>query len=115
MCQHVAFLNHSQLSRHAPCNELLLKKVHTKYSVSLQPFKVYPYRSIKSSLAALTSSPDFLKNCELWQNRSSHVNTSLLGDVYDGDVWNVFNEFLNSPFCYMLTLNGIYILLVHYI
>ena len=53
LCQHVVYPNHPQLSRRTPCNTLLLKKVRTKHGISLQPFKVYPYRSTKSSLSYL--------------------------------------------------------------
>lgn len=36
-----------------------------------------------------------------------HCYESLLGDVYDRDVWKDFNriDFLKSPFCYLVTLN----------
>ena len=108
LCKHVAFPKHPQLSRRTLCNTLLLKKIRTKYGVSLQPIKVYPFKSIKSSLAQLASSSDFLKSCELWRERTSmHGYESLLGDVYDGDVWKGFNtmDFLKSPFCYLVTLN----------
>lgn len=47
LCQHIAYPNHPQPSRRTPCNALLLKKVRNRHGVSLQPFKVYPYRSIK--------------------------------------------------------------------
>ena len=91
-----------------PCNEVLLKTVRTKKGISLQPFKVYPYPSIKSSLQVLAARPGFLHKCELWRNHPSYRQTPLLGDIYDGEVWKSFNsslEFLNSPFCYFLTLN----------
>ena len=107
ICQHVSFPNHPQLSQRTPCNTLLLKKVRTKYGISLQPYKVYPYRSLQTSLSILARSPNFLKQCELWRKRSFFNDSSHLGDIYDGEVWKHFisSDFLKSPFCYMVTLN----------
>lgn len=108
MCQHIAYPNHPQISRRTPSNALLLRKVRNRYGVSLQPFKVYPYRSIKSSFASLVTRSDFLENCEKWRNRAVSVPSTHVGDIYDGEVWTTFNnemDFLNSPFCYLLTVN----------
>lgn len=108
LCQHIAYPNHPQLFRRTPCDTLLLKTVKTK-QITLHPFKVYPYRSVKASIACLVSCPGFLEECEKWRSHSK-VPPSFLGDIYDGAVWNnCFSStemnFLDSPFCYLLTLN----------
>jgi uncharacterized C2H2 Zn-finger protein len=109
-CRHIAYPNHSMMSHRKKCDALLLKKVRTKSGYSLQPIKVYPYRSIKSSIAHLVTRPGFLESCEKWRRRSQCVPDSYMGDVYDGQVWKLFNsrdgfDFLTSPFNYLLTLN----------
>ena len=108
-CQHIPYPNHPQHTRRKVCNTLLLKTVKTKSGVSLQAIKAYSYRSIKASVALLASNTNFLEDCEKWRNRQVKVPPSLLGDIYDGEVWKEFNTstngFLSSPFSYLLTLN----------
>ena len=80
---------------------MLLKSIKTKQGVSLQPYKVYPYHSLKASISRLVSRPGFLEDCD-----STRVPSSFLGDIYDGCVWGEFNSvFLGAPYCYLLTLN----------
>ena len=110
LCKHIAYPNHPHKSRQTPCDTLLLKTAKTKHGISLQPFKKYLYRSLRSSMASLVSRASFLDKCEKWRNRLVRVPPSLLGDIHDGAVWKQFlssNEFnnLSSPFCYLLTLN----------
>ena len=110
LCHHIAYPNHPQPSRRTSCDTLLLKTVRNKHGVSLQPFKVYPYRSVRDSIASLVGRPGFLEECEKWHVRSTRVPSSYMGDIYDGCIWRNFNsssmlEFLGSPFCYLLTLN----------
>ena len=88
----------------------LLKKVRTKSGTSLQPIKIYPYCSLKESIARLAIRPGFLQSCEKWRCRPHVVSSQYLGDIYDGSVWHDFNSsdgfaFLSSPFCYLLTIN----------
>ena len=109
-CSHVAYPNHPHMARRKPCDTLLLKKVRSKCGYSLQPIKVYPYHSLKSSIAKLIKKPGFLESCEKWRGRAQKVPDTFLGDVYDGKVWKDFNspegwDFLTSPFNYLLTLN----------
>ena len=110
LCKHIAYPNHPHQSRRTPCDTLLLKTVKTKRGISLQPFKIYPYCSLRYSMASLASRTSFLDECEKWRNRLVRAPPSLLGDIYDGAIWKQFlssNEFnyLSSPFCYLLTLN----------
>ena len=106
LCRHVAYPNHPQQSRRTSCDTVLLKSIKTKQGVSLQPYKVYPYHSLKASISRLVSRPGFLEDCEKWRNRSTQVPSSFLGDIYDGCVWGEFNSvFLGAPYCYLLTLN----------
>ncbi len=107
-CCHIAYPNHSQMSRRKKCESLLLKKVRSKCGYSLQAFKVYPYQSLKSAITQLVNKPGFLDSCEKWRRRS--VPSGYYGDVFDGNVWREFNSeggwnFLTSPFNYLLALN----------
>lgn len=108
-CQHIPYPNHPQPARRKACNTLLLKRVRTKTGISLRPIKIYAYRSVKASIAVLASHTNFLEACEKWRTRHHKIPSSYLGDIYDGKVWHQFNSqsnnFLISPFCYLLTLN----------
>ena len=77
LCKHIAYPNHPHKSRRTPCDTLLLKTVKTKHGISLQPFKKYPYRSLRSSMASLVSRASFLDKCEKWRNRLVRVPPSL--------------------------------------
>ncbi len=69
-CCHVAYPKHPHRSRRKACGAQLLKKVRTKSGQSLKPFKVYPYRPLKASIAHLVRRPGFLECCEKWRSRS---------------------------------------------
>ena len=43
---------------------LLLKKVKTKYSYKLCPFKVYPYNPLKKSIEQFAKQKGFVSSCE---------------------------------------------------
>ena len=66
---HVAYPKHPHLSRRKSCDSPLLKRVKTKFSTSLRPIKVYPYCSLKESIARLAIHPGFLEVCEKWRSR----------------------------------------------
>ena len=109
-CCHIAYPKHPHASRRKSCGSLLLKKVRTKSGTTLQPVKVYPYCSLKESIAHLAIRPGFLEMCEKWRSRPDIISSQYLGDIYDGRVWCDFNSsdgfmFLTSPFCYLLTIN----------
>ena len=110
-CSHVATPEHSHQSRRTACGCVLMKKQRTKRKVILTPRKVYPYMSVKNSLINILNKPGFLDKCEQWRSRENVMqNTDYLGDVYDGDVWQRFssrelNNFLCTPYSYLLTIN----------
>ena len=63
---------------------------------------------IKKSLQELLNRPGFNNSCEKW--RSQGKSDGILADVYDGEIWNEFQEykgkpFLSEPFAYGLMLN----------
>ena len=110
LCHHIAFPSHPQRSRRKSCNSPLLMKVKNSRGYSLVPISVYPYCPLQNSLERLVSKPGFLQSCEQWRQRKDCVPTSLLGDIYDGEIWKDFcsedkRNFLSSPHCYLLTLN----------
>ena len=105
-----AMPNHPYPTQRQPCGAILLKTVKTKRSCKLVPMKTYPYCSLKKSIRRLISQKGFLQKCEQWRNRSQKIPPETLGDVYDGEVWKMFhdrdyNDFLNYPYSYLLSLN----------
>lgn len=109
-CCHVAFPDHPHMSRRTVCGALLLKRQKTKKGSKLVPIKAYPYHSLKNSILQMINRPNFIQKCEHWRKRSNKIPDGYLGDIYDGDVWYNFtssaaNNFLKSPYSYLLTLN----------
>ena len=108
-CVFVKFPKHPHRRRREPCNTPLLKeKVKPDNTVSLVPRKIYPYCSLKDSVQRIVSQRNFLQRSEHWRKRS--VPSDVLGDVYDGNVWNNFmsdgyDNYLNQPGNLLLALN----------
>ena len=104
-CNHIPNPNHPHHSRRVNCGAILLKKVKTGRGYKLVPNKVYPYQPLSKSLTYLIQKEGFLDSCEMWRNRVAS-DTHLI-DIYDGRVWSEYQThgFLQSPFCYLLTLN----------
>ena len=74
----------------------------------LYPFKTYCYQSIKTSLQRLYNQPNFHILCEEWRSRKTM--NGALGDVYDGKIWQEFQNisgrsFLVSRFSLAFCLN----------
>ena len=100
---------HRDTSKSPTCSELLLKSVETTSGkIVMQPFKIYCYRPLRSSLQELLNRPNFQDSCEKWRTRE--VKENLMGDIYDAKIWDEFQEcdrkpFLSQPFAYGLMLN----------
>lgn len=109
LCDNVAYPRHPQTSRRNKCGRILLKRFNTGLSTFLRPVKVYPYRSLVSSLTDLLTRPDILQLCNQWALRTS-TNSHAMIDIYDGQVWKdnlVINHrpFLSQPNNLALSLN----------
>ena len=108
-CNFVAYPNHTQRARRTPCNADLLKKVELASGKNiLHPYKMFCYRSLKSTLQDFLQRPDFQKECEHW--RSKLRNSGCYEDIYDAKMWMDFQNpggqpFLSLPYTYGLTLN----------
>jgi len=83
------------LQKHVP---LLKEIVTTKGNRKYYPHIVYPYISLVSSLQALFLRPNFCYNCEAWRQNFCRGNRGLLSDLYDGKLWNDFQEFKGRDF-----------------
>ena len=108
-CVFVKFPNHPHRRRREPCNTTLLKeKVKPDHTISLVPRKIYPYCSLKKSMQRIVSQQNFLQKSEHWRERS--VPANVMGDVYDGAVWNQFRtdefeNYLSQPGNLLLAIN----------
>lgn len=88
LCSHVAHPKHVHKNQRKPCGATLLKKVRKKGGYDLEPFKVYPYKSLR--VERLAQRKGFLEKCEKW--RSREVSGGYICDVFDGAVWRSFTE-----------------------
>ena len=98
-CHHVFFPSKTQ-----QCKSLLLKTIlSSNCRQKFVPFKLYAYKSLRESIKTLAKKENFVDDCEKWRSRNTSPDT--YGDIYDGDVWNSFSEFLKEPHHYLLMLN----------
>ena len=88
-CTYIRFPNHPhRRQRTHECGQILMKTVQfTSTRRILYPFKVFPYKSVVSSLQDLLVRPEFADSCQHWKSRN--VN-STFDDVYDGKIWKEF-------------------------
>ena len=92
-CSFKKFPCHPQQRMRVPCGSLLLKSVElANGAVYLYPQLTYCYLNLEVSLQSFLLRPDFFSSCELW--RSREVNEGILKDIYDGKIWNEFQDFL---------------------
>lgn len=95
-CAYVRFPNHPQARSRGECGCALLKTVQLASGRRiLYPFKVFPYKTLSSSLQELLLRPGFADLCQHWKSRS--VPTSFQ-DVYDGKIWKEFQVIAGEPF-----------------
>ena len=91
------------------CKALLLRNVETPNGRHLlYPFKTYCYRPLKESLQHFLNRPGLSESCEKW--RDLRKENGMLADIYDGKIWQKFQEydhkpFLSDPFTYGVMLN----------
>ena len=98
-CQFTPYPNHPCQSFRRPCDTPLL--FSTKGG-KLKPFKVYSYQPLKSALTRLKC-PGFLERCEKW--REYNTSPDIISDIYDGNVWHNFQNFLSSRHSWCIALN----------
>ena len=91
------------------CRTPLAKPVQsTTGKEFIRPYKTFCYMPLRRLLQELLNRPDFSSHCEAWRTRKG--NDELMSDVYDGKIWNDFQEyngkpFLSQPYAYGLMLN----------
>ena len=78
------------------CDTQLVRKVQHPRNVSVVPLRVFCYNSIITNLQQLVSHPNFLNMCDHWKNRVCDCN--MLGDIYDGRIWEEFQYVDGHPF-----------------
>ena len=103
-CQYVPFPHHPMESFHQACRTPLLRRITSQSKADhFQPFKVYSYQSLKDSISRLLRRKGFLQKCEQWRNRVSLPD--YVADIYDGEVWNSFQDFLSQQNSWCLSMN----------
>ena len=102
-CEYIQFPNHPQRSYREPCGTILMKSIRKTSGITFKPFKTYSYQSIRDAILRLLKRPGFLEDCEHWRKRVN--NRHYLADIYDGDVWNSFFDFLSTEHSWCLALN----------
>ena len=96
LCTFIQFPNHPYRRFRVECGQLLLKTVYfSSGRLILYPFKVFPFKTLSSSLQQLLLRPGFAELCQHWKSR---VRSDYLQDIYDGKVWNDFQVVSGQPF-----------------
>ena len=104
-CRYKAYPNHPHVQRRKECGASLMRSVRLKSGFVYKPIKIFPYQSIKKAITKLAQRPGFVKCCELWRERSAFRRSGYMCNVYDGEIWDQYNDFLSAPYNYLLTLN----------
>ena len=66
---------------------------------------------LNKSVGRIIARKSILNHCEEWRSRCESMPGSYLEDIYDGNVWKMFNSeayncnFLSSPYSLLLALN----------
>ena len=102
--EQVGTISHSKLCTHKEhpnsrlgCDTLLLKTVVLNNGKKvLYPFKVFCYRSLKTSLQCLLLRAGFADTCEHW--RSRREKAGVYQDIYDGKIWKELRYIDGKPF-----------------
>ena len=108
-CEFVRYPQHPHRSKRKACGAVLMKTVQTQSGkILLKPKKLYCYRPLVDSLQQLLHVPGFAQKCELWRERA--LQTDVLLDVYDGQIWKEYEKiggqpFLSLPYNYVVSMN----------
>ena len=107
---HVAMPNHPIASQRQRCGAILMKTLRGKNGNFVQPYKMFPYQSVKDGLIKLLSRKGFLECCEHWRRRNQTIPAGTLCDVFEGRIWQNFMtvdgvDFLKSRCSLCFTLN----------
>ena len=97
-CTFVEFPNHPHEYRRNPCNEILMKRVKIGNKYKLVPRKVYVYCSILQSLKDMAKREGFLDKCDHWRSHRKESMENMMGDIYDGRLWNDLQTINDRPF-----------------
>ena len=93
-CSFIEFPNHPHFRRRQACGTYLVKSVELVSGKKIfYPFLTYCYLGVEIGLQSLLLHPSFLVHCQTWKS-----NTSLLNDIYDGQIWKDFVSYDNQPF-----------------
>ena len=110
-CPRVHYPNHPHLSGQEPCGAYLMRVAKTRSGkVTVKPYKVYPYQSLKQAITNLLNREGVLDHFDQCSKRSQLPSEGLLCDIYDGQVWKHFQtvdetRLLGSCFNIGFTLN----------
>ena len=97
-CLYVEFPNHPIQRFRSQCSAVLMKSIKVSGRPKLVPKKTYIYQSVVNALISLAKQPDFLSKCEHWRERRAGFFQGVLGDVYDGALWNEMQYIDGRPF-----------------
>lgn len=98
-CSHVSFPRHTRQTGRRPCGTVLMKTMRSRTGKPfLYPKQVYCFQKITDALQDLITNPNFLENCEKWRDRSAQLPENVLGDCFEGKVWQEFQYVDGEPF-----------------
>lgn len=82
-CSYVEFPNHRLPHLRKRCNEPLLKEINNSSSKILVPYKIYCYKSIKSSLSFFVKRNNFEDLCEQWRTREKKKVSCMISMIVE--------------------------------
>ena len=99
LCSFRRFPMHRQMRMRQQCGAKLMRSVETPSGNRfLYPYLSYCYLSLKQSIRNLLQRDQFVTECEQWRSTFHSSTNTLIGDVFDGEIWREFQCYQGKPF-----------------
>lgn len=96
-CSNIPLHKHRQKKLRQKCGTPLMRKLISPSDKEyLCPIRVYCYKNVIQTLANFVKRPGFVEKCEQWRHRN--IPEAVMGDVYDGKIWQDFQYVSGQPF-----------------
>lgn len=80
------------------CNNELLRRVVLRKQAILYPMKVYCYAKLRDYIHTLLNKSGLLDKRDHWKTTCTGVGSGMYRDIYDGKIWQTFQDYDGTPF-----------------
>jgi len=92
-CPKIHYPDHPHSSCRLPCGAYLMRSAKTRTGkTTVKPYKIYAYQPLKQAVTNLLNREGILDQFYQRGNRNEPLPEGLLCDIYDGLIWQHFQE-----------------------